>query len=257
MASQPIYQFYAELSDYSPKIWRRFQVANNVTMARLGYILMTMFEMQASHLSCFDVPIDINFREYMKGRCSEEEYDRLWGNKDVKLVKQESWRFEIIDEEAMDFPVEENVKLLEATQYKVKYALSHPGERMNFNYDYGDDWNVLLMLEDITIDKELPGKELPRVLEGKGYGIIEDCGGVLGLSELAEAFKKKKGKAYKEYCEWLGVDYLDLNMFDINDINFRLKKVPRIYSDIYEYRIPPTQQSIDLLERKCKKGDAT
>ena len=26
MASQPIYQFYAELKDYEPKIWRRFQV---------------------------------------------------------------------------------------------------------------------------------------------------------------------------------------------------------------------------------------
>jgi hypothetical protein len=48
MASQPIYQFYAELDDYSPKIWRRFQVMNNITMARLGYIVMTIFEMQAS-----------------------------------------------------------------------------------------------------------------------------------------------------------------------------------------------------------------
>lgn len=27
VASQPIYQFYAELKDYKPLIWRRFQVA--------------------------------------------------------------------------------------------------------------------------------------------------------------------------------------------------------------------------------------
>jgi hypothetical protein len=57
MASQPIYQFYAELDNYSPKIWRRFQVMNNITMARLGYIVMTIFEMQASHLFCFEVPL--------------------------------------------------------------------------------------------------------------------------------------------------------------------------------------------------------
>lgn len=43
MASQPIYQFYVELQDYTPKIWRRFQVLGNVTAARLGYIIMTMF----------------------------------------------------------------------------------------------------------------------------------------------------------------------------------------------------------------------
>ena len=48
MASQPIYQFYAELKDYEPKMWRRFQVPGNITMARLGYILMTMYEMQAN-----------------------------------------------------------------------------------------------------------------------------------------------------------------------------------------------------------------
>jgi hypothetical protein len=49
MASNPIYEFYAQLRDYQPKMWRRFQVANNITMARLGYILMTLFEMQANH----------------------------------------------------------------------------------------------------------------------------------------------------------------------------------------------------------------
>ena len=64
MASQPIYQFYAELNNYQPKIWRRFQVPGNITMARLGYILMTLYEMQASHLFCITVPV----REKEKGK---------------------------------------------------------------------------------------------------------------------------------------------------------------------------------------------
>ena len=50
MAEQPIFQFYAELDDFKPKIWRRFQVAGNITVARLGYIVMTMYEMEANHL---------------------------------------------------------------------------------------------------------------------------------------------------------------------------------------------------------------
>ena len=57
MATQPIYQFYSELADYEPKILRRFQVPRNITMAKLGYILMTMYEMQASHLFCIEVPV--------------------------------------------------------------------------------------------------------------------------------------------------------------------------------------------------------
>ena len=56
-------------------------------------------------------------------------------------------------------------------------------------YDYGDGWEVMLRLEEIIEDRELPGKELPRVLEGEGYGIIEDCGGPQGLAHLGEVFK--------------------------------------------------------------------
>ena len=47
MAFQPIYQFYSELRNYEPKIWRRFQVLGNITLARLGYILITLYEMKA------------------------------------------------------------------------------------------------------------------------------------------------------------------------------------------------------------------
>jgi len=61
MASHPIYQFYAELDDYKPKIWRRFQVTDNVTIARLGYILQVLFEMKASHLMAIEVPKGDNF----------------------------------------------------------------------------------------------------------------------------------------------------------------------------------------------------
>ena len=103
----------------------------------------------------------------------------------------------------------------------------------------------------------LPGSVLPRVLEGAGFGIIEDCGGVPGLEELTEAFKKKKGALYKELRDWLGVDELDMSSLDIDDMNIRLKKLPRIYKQIYEDRTAPTQRSIDLIERKYLKQPKT
>ena len=91
---------------------------------------------------------------------------------------------------------------------------------------------------------------MPRVLEGEGFGIVEDVGGVWGLENLAKAFKKKKGADYKQFSEWLGVDELDTDAFDIDDMNFRLKKVPRIYKQVYEDGDYPTQKSINLIERK-------
>ena len=60
VASQPIYQFYAELKDYKPLIWRRFQVAGNITLAQLGYVTMTLFEMKGSHLFHLEYSVNEN-----------------------------------------------------------------------------------------------------------------------------------------------------------------------------------------------------
>lgn len=249
MASQPIYQFYAELVDYEPKIWRRFQVMNNITMAKLGYIVMTMFEMQASHLFCFDVPVVDNFR-----KCIGDHINNDINGKVVDIFKGRpelaKLRVELPSED--DFSEFEG-RTLDAAETKVKNVLTKEMETMMFPYDFGDGWEIQVVLEEIFEDKELSGKELPRVLAGEGYGIIEDCGGPGGLEQLAKAFKKKKGPQYEEYCEWLGVDDLDLFSFDLDDMNYRLKKVPRIYADAYEYRLEPTKQSMALLLREYKK----
>jgi hypothetical protein len=243
MASQPIYQFYAELDDYTPKIWRRFQVMNNITMARLGYIVMTMFEMQASHLFCFEVPLGENYNQHLKQRSVDDDIADLIPDR----LRNKITHFEVQNEMTTEFQDEES---LNAATEKLPRVIAWAGDKLSLQYDYGDGWEVKLVLEQIIEDKELPGKELPRVLAGEGYGIIEDCGGTGGLEDIAKAFKKKKGKQYNQYRQWLGTDELDLNTFDIDDMNFRLKKVPRIYSDIYEYGLEPTKQSIDLLTRK-------
>ncbi len=221
MASQPIYQFYAELDDYEPKIWRRFQVMNNATMARLGYIIMTLFEMQASHLFSFDVPYAENYRMCVGERHGNEvnskAIDIFEDRPELKVI-----HIELPSEGDCVYPSQ---RTMNAAVTLVKHVVDHENETMVLSYDYGDGWEIKLTLERIYEDKELPGKELPRVLDGDGYGIIEDCGGTGGLEELAKVFKQKKGSRYKELSAWLGTDSLDLTAFDIDDMNYRLKKV--------------------------------
>jgi len=251
MASHPIYQFYAELSEYEPKIWRRFQVTDDVTMARLGYIIMSMFEMQASHLFCFD----ISFAENYKIRHGDDSDSK----ENLMLMKKlygKPEKFDIHVELSSEDDGDEfgfRGRLMYADKTRIKGCVNRENEHMVFSYDYGDGWEVNLILEKIFEDKELPGKELPRILDGAGYGIIEDCGGASGLEDIVKAFKEKKGSEYEQYREWLGVDELDLSSFDIADANFRIKKVPRIYCDLYEHNLEPTKQSMDLLTRKYKK----
>ncbi len=45
---------------------------------------------------------------------------------------------------------------------------------------------------------------------------------------------------------------LDLDSIDLEDVNFRLKELPKIFAEIYEKELIPTQQSIDLILRKYK-----
>ena len=254
MASHAVYQFYAELDDYTPKIWRRFQVSANITVARLGYILMTLFEMKASHLFAFELPMADNFHERIQSRYPSRKMREI---PDEFRASLKIYRYEIPNDESFAEQNDDYV-VFDATTHKISRITKDSGTRLNFNYDFGDDWWISLTLENVFFDKELNAKELPRVLEGAGYGIIEDCGGVSGLEELTKAFKKKKGREYNEYSKWLGIGDLDMSAFDINDMDFRLKKVPRIYTDIYEHHIGPTKQSIDLLERKYlqKKANA-
>ncbi len=210
MATQPIYQFYSELKDYVPAIWRRFQVAGNINLARLGYIVMTMYEMQANHVFSIEFSLNENMEEQYRS-----EPDKL-----LRYMVPTGESFpDVMDENAYD-----------ATTMTLRRFFRDEGTVLHFFYDFGDGWEVTLRLEEVFEDRELPGNELPRVIAGEGFGIVENCGGSDGLSQAG----------------------IDLSAFDIDDINFRLKKLPRIYRDLYELDYAPTQQSIDLIDRKYK-----
>ena len=64
--------------------------------------------------------------------------------------------------------------------------------------------------------------------------------------------KKGKGKEYNDFCAMLGTITLDLTAFDIDDMNFRLKKLICVYKEIYEYHYEPTERSLGLLLREYK-----
>lgn len=245
MAIKQIFQLYAELKDYSPKIWRRFEVVSNITMARLGYILMTLFEMQASHLFCFDIPFSKNYRTHLAGQYTPKEIEKFARAFFAENPDYRNLHLELKNEYAATSTDAANVACT-----SLKDCFYRTGDRLNFTYDFGDNWEVEIKLEKVYKDEITSAAFFPRVLEGAGFGIIEDCGGVPGLVDLTAAFKKKTGEEYEKYSRWLGVTDLDLDTFDLDDMNYRLKKLPRIFCDIYEKELAPTQRSIDIIERK-------
>lgn len=255
MASNPIYQFYAELDDYRPKIWRRFQVSRNITVARFGYIIMTLFEMQANHLFCVDVKERENFIRHFMENFAENEAELMCIDDIIEDIKEIS-RYEVQNELTSDFDDEESENAIEI---KINEVVCKSGDELSLTYDYGDNWKVSIVLEKVFKDKELSGRELPRVLEGEGYGILEDCGGTDSLKRIAELQKKKSRIEYRSFSDWYNIEELelDLSSFDKEDMNFRLKKLPRIFAEAYEYGLEPTVRSMKLLMREYKRKNGT
>lgn len=249
MASKPIYQIYAELQEYEPKIWRRFQVMNDITMARLAYVLMTLFEMQGSHLYLFEVDelnnFIINNLEFYNKHIDDFKED------DFFKIGQYGCIFE--DDDIIPRLDKRYRELKDAKDEKLKWILDRENQKMEFQYDFGDNWRFNIVLEKIFQDENITGRELPRVIEGEGFGVIEDCGGTMGLEDIKKAFEAKKGEDYEMYSNWLGIEDLNLDKCDLEDLNFRLKKLPRIFKDSYEYGLEPTERSIKILERDYKK----
>jgi hypothetical protein len=245
MAQHHVYRFYAELKDYKPKVWRRFEINGEKTMAELGYALMIMFEMQASHLFCFRESRKDELLADLRKQYTDTEIEEVWGKHSMADFAK-NWLYQL---QSDDMYLGEDERLIEADKIKLTHITRSPDWNLTFEYDYGDGWEVGLEL--MACEKcEVSLADLPRVYDGEGFGIIEDVGGTSGLEELAIALKKGKGQEYDDFCAWLDSTTLDLESFDRDDMNFRVKKLMRVYKEIYEYHYAPTDKMLGMLLRE-------
>lgn len=223
-----IYQFHAQLEGFKPKMWRRFLVNDDITVAQLGYIVLCIFRMEGRHLFELKKP---EIKPYKRNgivhginKARPEIYynvtppdedlfnslEAFFGNSDFENLDAK----EELMSNAVSLEEKDNILIL--------------------SYDFGDDWNIKIKLEKILDESEVKEEQIPCVLRGKGYGIIEDCGGVYGLSQIAEAIELQAGEAYEQYCELIDLDEIDLEDLDKDELNILLPVVPSLLEEMYE-----------------------
>lgn len=79
-------------------------------------------------------------------------------------------------------------------------------DRMKHQYDYGDGWEHMIVLEKIVEAEK--GMKYPRCIAGKNACPPDDCGGPWGYMELLEIYTNgPKNEDQKEQLEWLISDY--------------------------------------------------
>jgi hypothetical protein len=238
-----VYRFHAELKGYRPKVRRLFDIGGDMTMAELGYAVQLMFEMQACHSFCFRENRRDELMAKLHAYYSDEEAAEIL-EKHYLYDTEKNYRYEF---PRADLCIAEGEQLIGMGSRLRDLALSSDWN-LTFEYDEGDGWQVDLTLVSRELRK-VNLDDLPCVLEGAGFGIVEDVGGTGGLAKLAKALRKGSGKAYDDYCAWLDSSSLDLGAFDIDDMNWRLKKLIRVYREIYERLNEPSDKERGVMLR--------
>ena len=78
------------------------------------------------------------------------------------------------------------------------------GARFRYTYDFGDDWQHEITVEDL-LDAD-PDTHYPVLVAAKGACPPEDCGGPWGYANLREILANPDHDEHQEMLEWLGLD---------------------------------------------------
>ena len=110
-------------------------------------------------------------------------------------------------------------------------VLTSPGDRLNYTYDFGDDWEHDIVLEETR--SAGPEETYPSCVAGKSACPPEDCGGVWGYAELKEILADPSHEGHQDMLEWLGLDAgkdFDPKEFSVADVNARLSPLSKAWS---------------------------
>lgn len=187
------YRVRIDLKGTRPPLWRRLEVASDLSLSELHQITQEAFGWTDSHLHQFASDPDPRQAEFY----------------------------------LCPFQVDEGDTGIPEEQVRLDEVLADPGDKLYYDYDFGDGWQHVIKLETVSARTA----QVPRACctDGRRDGPAEDCGGV-GMYELmaaaADADDPDHEEAAAELKRYYGgeVDPEDSEMtrFDIGEINAAL-----------------------------------
>ena len=225
-----ILQLRIEVEGINPEIWRQFLVKDNITIEDLHEIIQIVMGWDNYHMYEFCVGKEIITSDEEGLNPAEGVFKQLYNSSEFRkmLEKQD------LKKGSANMDVNKLNKILEkerakkskpifTMKTKLNELIKSKGQKFSYLYDFGDNWEHLLTIENIFEE----AKDVPICLTGERACPPEDCGSVPGYYELQKIKKNKKHKYYKErIVEWLGEEF-DFELFDIDQINKELKKIAR------------------------------
>jgi len=150
-----------------PPIWRRIEVASDVTLAELSSLLEAAMGWFGGHLHGFDVD---------------------------GVIYQPS---------PLDGP--SFVDTRNEADHRLSEVLPTIKSKMRWDYDFGDGWQHNVVVE--AIEPADDTVDYPRCIGGRRACPPEDCGGVWGFGDLLDAIDDPAHPRHDELNDWLPLGY--------------------------------------------------
>jgi len=180
------YHLRIKLNNAPVPIWREVEVPSNISLEFFAFVILESMGWENEHL-----------HQFKKGNTTY---------KNSVCIKQDQEMFSFFGS---------RFTTLSSEGYPISTIFKEKGDRIEFEYDFGDSWYHDIWLKGI---REYQPNELqePKLLKGKGMCPPEDCGGIGGYTYLLEILSKKRKSAEdKERLEWYGIE----KGYDPNEFN--------------------------------------
>jgi hypothetical protein len=176
-----IYQLHVQLLGITPLIWRRIQVSGDVSLFRLNLLIQRAMGWKNSHLSEFN----IDGRKY--GATEQDHFAE---------------------------------GIYEFKKFKLSEVVADVVKSFLYTYDFGDDWQHKVVVEDISArEKEV---KYPLCIAGERACPPEDVGGIYGYDDFLEAISDPKHENHADYKAW--AKKFDPAMFDVDKANKAMQR---------------------------------
>ena len=182
-----IYELEIFLAETDPKIWRRFEVRSDITLAKLHDIIQIVMGWTNSHMHHF---MDLDEKRYAP---RHDDVDADW-----------------------------NDEVTEERETVLRDVMPKKGSRLVYEYDFGDSWTHGLKV--VAVGAPQPSVRYPRCLAGEKACPSEDSGGVWGYYEMLKILADPKHKDHDSYREWIGGKF-DPDEFDLDEVNDSLASI--------------------------------
>jgi len=177
--SPAICELEITLLDSEPRIWRRFAVAGDITLAELHRVAQVVMGWTDSHLHQFVTVSNVRY-------------------------------------ESKDPDLDPDPDVRDERRVRLNHVLSRSGASLLYQYDFGDGWDHLLQV--VRVGPAEQGVRYPVCLAGERACPPEDSGGIYGYYEILEAVADPDHEDHDAMTEWLGADF-DPEAFDRDEVN--------------------------------------